>query len=409
MSELKIDTNGQLKLPLAIRNQLGPDPLQPVSVSPGHLLLGKPDVASPVLMSGLLGELSVPDLLSFFNMFRKTGILQFELENGCKSLYFQQGEIVFASSTIASEDLGEILFSLGKVEREPLQQARKLVKGRVTLGKLLVDRGDVSPKDLWLATRSQVEGIVYNLFAAQHGSFYFEARALDQEQLLRLSMSTQNLIMEGLRRQDEEALFMRKIISLDYYPIRTGSIPGDLGQGEARFLKAAEIESLTARDLFRKAGMREFDGIRTLYTLLEKRLLQMEDSPATEIEGDLGQILTTYNNLFKQLAQRMLKEKKEFLQEVAGYLEELPQPFSFVLRDVELLKDGTFDGHRIVANLDGLEEGDKKKLLADSLCELVYMEAMSVRRELDAEQARPLIAHIQEVTSRVRELVGRTE
>lgn len=409
MSELKIEANGLLKLPFAIRQQLGKEPLQPVSSSTGHLLLGRPDVENPVLMSGLLGELSVPDLLSFFNMFRKTGILHFELDGGNKSLYFQQGEIVFATSTFASEDLGEILFSLGKVERETLRQLRSLVGGRTTLGKLLVEKGAVSPKDLWLAARSQVEGIVYNLFAAHAGGFYFEARAFDQEQILRLSMSTQNLIMEGLRRQDEEALFMRRIISFDYFPISTGKESADLGQGEARLLKYAETGQQSARNLFRKTGLSEFDGMRTLYALLEKGLLKMEDAPATEIEGDLGQVLAIYNSLLKVLFRRMVNVCSDFQQDVFSFLNELPQPYSFVLRDVELLEDGTLDGHRIVANLSGLEEGDKIKLLADSLCELVYMETMAVRRELEAEQARPLIARVQDITSRVRELVGRTE
>lgn len=409
MSELKISANGSLKLPLAIRQQLGDAALQPISSSSTHLFLGKIGDVNPTLFTGVLGELSVPDLVSFINMFRKTGILHFTLENGSKSLYFQQGEIVFASSTFASEDLGEILFSLGKIERETLQEVRQQVQGRITLGKLLVERGLVLPKDLWQVTRGQVEGVVYSLFAEQQGSFYFEARSLDQEQLLRLSMSTQNLIMEGLRRQDEEALFMRKIISLDYYPVLTGTIPDGPGQNEARLLNFAETGKLTARDLFRKAGLREFDGIRSLYALLEKRLLQMEDAPACEIDGILGEILAIYNNLFKVLYRRMSKEFTGFHQEVKESLSDLPQPYSFVLRDVELLEDGTLDGHRIVVNLSGLEEGDREKLLADSLCELVYMETMAVRRELDAEHARPLIARVQETTIRVRSLVERTE
>lgn len=409
MSELKINADGSLKLPLAIRHQLGSKPLQPLSSSAGHLLLGKSGLTNPVLLAGVLGEISVPDLLSFFNMFRKTGILHFELENGSKALYFQKGEIVFATSTIASEDLGEILFALGKIEREPLQQARQSLNKTLTLGKLLVERGIVSPKDLWQATRSQVEGIVYRLFAAQQGSFYYELRALDQEQMLRLSMSTQNLIMEGLRRQDEEALFMRKVISIDYYPVPTGKVLDELPQMEARLMQLAEAEQQTARVLFRRAGLSEFDGIRTLYALLEKRLLLMEDAPATEIAGELGQILLSYNNLFKVIYRCMEQQQYTFSQEVAGILLELPQPYSFVLRDVELLEDGTLDGHRIVANLGGLEEGDKQKLLADSLRELIFSQAMTVRRELDAEQARPLLARIQEVTTRVRDLVGRCE
>ncbi|SHJ42131.1 protein of unknown function [Malonomonas rubra DSM 5091] len=407
MSDLKIDADGHLKLPLAIRHQLGQEALQPVSSSPGHLLLGRPEKENPVLLAGLLGDISVPDLLSFFNMFRKNGILHFSLANGSKQIFFQQGEIVFASSTFANEDLGEILFSLGQVERDALLEIRQQVKGRVTLGKLLVDRGLVSPRQLWQATRSQVEGIVYSLFNEAGGSFHFESRALDQEEILRLSMSTQNLIMEGLRRQDEEALFMRKVISLDYFPVPTGNMQENLNQAENKLLHFAEAGKLPARDLFRKAGLREFDGIRTLYGLLERKLLQMEESPANEVEGELGEILTIYNNLFKILSRRMRKPVKDYHQQVEALLGELQQPYSFVMREVELLEDGTFDGNKLVNNLAGLEEGDRKKLLADSLCELAFQQTMLVRRELDADQARPLIARVQDTTTRVRALVER--
>jgi len=32
-----------------------------------------------------------------------------------------------------------------------------------------------------------------------------------------------------------------------------------------------------------------------------------------------------------------------------------------------------------------------------------------LRRDLDAEQARPLIARVQEVTTKIREMIGRNE
>lgn len=407
MIQLKIDSSGSLKLPLTICGQLGDEPLEPLSTSGGHLLLGRCGTDSPVLVAGRLGEISVPDLLSFFNMFRKTGILNFEFEDGDKALFFQQGEIVFATSTFANEDLGEILFSLGKVERDALLEAYQLVRGKTTLGKLLVERGIVTPKDLWLAARSQVETIVFNLFAAHEGGFYFQSRDFDQEQSLRLSMSTQNMIIEGLRRQDEKALFMRRLISLDYFPVATGQKAGELGHGEARLFSLALGGRYNARDLFRKGGLREFDGMRMLYNLVEKGLIQMEDAPATEIEGDLGQLLKIYNSLLATIFARLVKIRPGFAQEVTAFLCELPQPYSFVLRDVELLENGSLDGHRVVSNLAGLEEGDKKKLLADALSEVVYMETMAVRRELDAEQARPLVARAQEISTRVRDLIGR--
>jgi hypothetical protein len=409
MDPLKIDSQGQLKLPAELSRQLGSNSLAVLSSSARHLLLGRSDDDVPVSLTGMLGDIVLPDLLSFFNMFRKTGILNFELDGGEKALFFQKGEVVFATSTFADEELGEILFALGKVERSALQHARQIAAGRAPLGKVLVERGAVTAQDLWLAARNQVEGIVYNLFTFEQGSFSFQPKTLAQEKIVRLSMSTQNLIMEGLRRQDEHSLFMRKIISLDYFPVDTDKQVTELSPGEDKFLACARPGRLNARDLFRRVGLHEFDGMRTLYRLLEKGGLKMEEGPSSEIGGDLGQILKIYNSVLRAIYARVSQVSPGFAEEIKSFLRDLPQPFSFVLRDVGLLEDGTLDGHRVVANLEGLEEGDKKKLLADALSEMVFMESMAVRRELEAAQAQPLIARVQEITSRVKRLIGRNE
>ncbi len=405
MTEVQIDKGGEVKLPAEIYRPLGEQPLEVISASSGHLLLGRPDAKGPVHISGILEEGAIPDLLSYFNMFRKTGILTVELTGGLKALYFQQGEIVFATSTFASEDLGEVLFSLGKIEKDQLLKLRGMVSDVTPMGKLLVELAAIPPKDLWLAARSQVEHIIYTLFSAEKSSFYFQLMEIDQENILRLSMSTQNIIMEGLRRLDEKALFMRKIVSLDYFPVETGKELTDLSQPEAQMMQIAQAGQYSARDLFRQLGVREFDGIRILYGLLERRLVRMEDTPTSEIEGILGQVMAAYNSLFKLIFVRISKISPQFPQEVAQSLRDLPEPYSFVLRDVELQEDGTLDGNRIVANLEGLEEGDKNKLLSDSLCEVAFMQTMAVRRDLEPEQARPLISRVQEVTTKTRDMI----
>ncbi|MCW8893626.1 MAG: DUF4388 domain-containing protein, partial [Deltaproteobacteria bacterium] len=88
MTELKIDIAGLLKLPRGIYEPLGPDPLALISSSSGHILLGRPDQENPVILSGILEEGAIPDLLSYFNMFRKTGILSIQFAGGTKALYF---------------------------------------------------------------------------------------------------------------------------------------------------------------------------------------------------------------------------------------------------------------------------------------------------------------------------------
>ncbi len=405
MTKLEINKNGSLQLPAEIYQPLGEQPLEVISASSGHLLLGRPGAKGSVHISGVLEEGAISDLLSYFNLFRKTGILTIELSGGLKSLCFHQGEIVFATSTFASEDLGEVLLLLRKIEADKLLQLRALVNETTSLGKLLVEHGAIPPKDLWLATRNQVEHIIYTLFSVADASFYFQSMAIEQEQILRLSMSTQNIIMEGLRRLDEEAFFMRKIISLDYFPVETGMELTDLSQSEARMMQEAQAGQQTALNLFRQLGLREFDGISTLYGLIERRLIRMEDSPTIAIEGIIGQVLGAYNSLFKLIFARMSEVRPQFSQEIAQSLRSLPAPYSFALRDVELQADGSLDGNRIVANLEGLVDGDSNKLLSDSLCEVAFIQMTALRRDLEPEPAKLLISRVQEVTTKIRDMI----
>ena len=104
------------------------------------------------------------------------------------SLYFQLGEVVFADSTFPEEDLGEILYSLGKIDRTSLLQARQFETERTKVGKILVSKGQVSPKDLWLATRNRVETVVFNLFAVSKGGYAFLNGGFAEEDIVRLSM-----------------------------------------------------------------------------------------------------------------------------------------------------------------------------------------------------------------------------
>lgn len=408
MKKISIESDGRLALPPQAVRQVGAGALELVSHSGRHLLLARPVEGETVCLAGLLGEMAVADLLSFFNMFRKTGILRFGLSGGDKELYFQQGEIVYATSTFPAEDLGEVLHGLGKVDRNTLQKARQFVGARGSLSKVLVEKGVVTPKDLWLATRSQVEGIVYHLFTFQGGSYAFSAKALEEEEIVRLSMSTQNLIMEGLRRVDERALFMRRIGSLDAVPVLERQAEG-LTAAQQRLVLLIMGGKLPVREVLRLSGVGEFDALRILYQLVDKGVVRMEEAPDVAVEGDLGEILSIYNGALMALYRAVAPKSPGFAQEVQLFLRDLPQPFSYVFRDATLEKDGALSGGRILANMAGLEEGDKKRLLADALNELIYMECIIARQELGATGTAELIQRVQKIASRVKDLVGRKE
>lgn len=409
MTKVLIDSQNRISLPHQVAREIGSRPLELASASERHLFFFAGEDGQEVVLAGIVGEVGIPDVLSFFNMFRKTGILSFSLSGGSKDLYFDAGEIVFASSTFPEEDLGEILFSLGKVNREILQKARQFAAGRTRLGKLLVEKKVIASKDLWLATRQQVEAIVYDLFTYQKGSFSFLCKSLEKEDILRLSLSTQNLIMEGLRRVDERALYMRRIGSLAAVPAPTGKTAEGLAPPEQRLLEIVSEGKGDVREVLRRAGLGEFEGLRLLYQLTERKLVEIQEPPPASVEGELGEILAVFNGALAAIQKRVSAKSPRFRQDIQFFLRDLPQPFSYVFKDVLLLEDGTLEGGRILANLAGLEEGDKKKLLADGLSELIYMECHLARKELGVAGSADLLQKVQEVSRRIKALIGRKE
>lgn len=398
-----------MRVPARVVKALGAKPLQVASFSDHHLCLEPAGTEQKIKMAGTLGDVAVVDLLSFFNMFRKSGLLYFSLEGGDKGLYFQNGEIVYAVTTFAEEGIGEILYGLGKFDRDVLMAARESAGSTARLGSLLVEQGIITSQDLWTASRTQVETIVYNVFTFQQGQFLFLAQPAEEERIVRLSMNTQNLIMEGLRRIDEQAVYMQKVKSLDAVPVSTGKTPNDLNSTSQKMLALVQAGVSDVTELLRRSGVGEFDGLRLLSQLIDRDVVTMEEAPSATVEGDFSEIITIFNGVLVAMYKVVSSKNPEFLQELNRFLFDLPQPFSYVFRQVSLREDGSVDGGRILANLAGLEEGDKLRLLTDALSELVYMECIAARRELGAADSSDLIKRVQDVSQRVQTLIGRRD
>jgi len=406
LSEIKIEKGGKLQLPSNVLQSIGDQPLRLSSCSAHHLLLESAADAGKVLMAGQIEDIGIVDLLSFFNLFRKSGLLRFTLPGGNKSLCFQNGEIVYATSTFPEEEIGEILYSLGKFDRVTLHGARQFANGEIPLGKILVDQGVITSQDLWAATKSQVETIAYNLFAFHEGFFVYTSVKPEKDKIISLSMTTQNLIMEGLRRVDERAVYMQKVKSLDAMPVATGKMPNDLDRVSQRMVALVQSGVSDVNELLRRSGSGEFDALRLLSQLVERGVVKMEEAPTVAVEGVLGEVVKIFNGVLVAMHRVVSAKNPQFRVEITRFLRDLPQPYSYVFRQTGLKEDGSIDGGRVLANLAGLEEGDKLRLLSEALSELVYMECIAARRELGTADSAELIKRVQDVSQRVRDLIG---
>jgi hypothetical protein len=161
-----------------------------------------------LVLTGDVRAFSLADLLGLVHVSRKSGFLYFTQREHAKSIYLHHGEVVFATSNQRVDRLGECLLRAGVIQIDQLREAERRFEGEGRFGKVLVERGFLTPRELWNGVKYQVEEIVRSLFSYTAGTVYFWEGEVQPDNVVRLSLPTARLAAEGIQRRDELLRFL---------------------------------------------------------------------------------------------------------------------------------------------------------------------------------------------------------
>jgi hypothetical protein len=148
------------------------------------------------------------DILNLLHSSNRSGFLYFEEGDHEKSVYLHRGEVIFAASNQVFDRLGNCLLRSGTITADQLDEAAGAYRAPGHFGKILVERGFLSPRELWNGVKVQIEEIVRSLFSYDAGNVLFWEGEVRPDNVVRLSLPTRRLIAEGLRRRDELIKFL---------------------------------------------------------------------------------------------------------------------------------------------------------------------------------------------------------
>jgi hypothetical protein len=171
---------------------------------------------------GNLEDLGLGDILQIVSLSRKSGVLYLRAEPDAEGqrvvgeIIFQNGQVIRASSSDATQNIGDLLLARGYVTEPQIAQALSLQRAggsKERVGQILIRQLGVSPEKIQDAIRKQTEAIVYSFFRWPRGDFSFELKeadgALDKVDIelrhlvLDAGLNPQFLAMEGTRLKDE--------------------------------------------------------------------------------------------------------------------------------------------------------------------------------------------------------------
>ena len=177
---LTVTPEGDLVIPadrLGKLKGVQPESLRIASLFDDLLVCGQPQPGDrpSALMYGDLRLFHVGELMALISSMRRDGYLSLFIPHARKTVYFSGGEIVYATSTVEDDRLGEILWRRGFLDLEQLYEVHDLVTPQKKLGAILVERKLITPRQLYEGIKEQVQDGIGEPSPGHH----FPAKILD--------------------------------------------------------------------------------------------------------------------------------------------------------------------------------------------------------------------------------------
>ena len=363
--------------------------------------LERPEEGDDLIIRGEIETTSVPELLRSILTSSETGVLTIRNGEAVKSIFLLNGRVAYAASNNPDERMGEVLLMRGKITARNFVEASKRIRPGLRLGAILVELGSLEPEELIPMVELHVKSILMELFTWIRGEYTFVIKELDaRDKVATLNMSTENLILEGIRNTHSWQQVIRALGDVESVFVPTGSTDAhfrlELTEEEQEILTYVNGRA-TVEQICDLSYLSNFETCRTLWALQVLGIIRRGQAGETaalgegarerERELDLEDIVEKFNQMFSRiygfLRGRLGESVDPFMD---GCLEEVSRQYGALFDGVDLKQYGRADFEQMLANVADLPPEQRKSLMVSALNELVYVIQLSVRTRHGAQE-----------------------
>jgi hypothetical protein len=350
------------------------------------------------ILAGDLSGFPIADFVAFVHQSRLSGVLTVAAGGAEREVAFKDGEVRRVESNAPGERIGEVAVRLGFAGEAQVAQAMQ--DGKL-MGKALVDAGVLTANDLWKCFHEQVTAVFHAILLSREGTFFLIDEDVADRPAVPLSVSTQSLLMDGIRRIDEMSLFRARIPGPNaYLRQRMPRRPVTLKPLEFSLLERVDGRR-TVAEIAAQAHLNEFDATKILHHLAEAGYLEAtaEPSAASVPEERLQAVAKGMNDLLRTIAEAVPDSTRPaFFAGVRSFLADGTHPLAPVWARAGHGQDGALDEAVLLGNVAVLQggalsrlepSGDRGRLLFSAMREVLffYLFVAGERIARDADEA----------------------
>ena len=159
-------------------------------------------------IQGNLNTMPLPELLMWIAQYGKTGTLEIRTGTATETMAFDNGALIYSSSSNPEATLGRILIANGVVTEQMHKEARALRKTKsIAVAKALVELRHLTEEQLVRYLRKKAEKEIFDLFGSADGEFVFTDRTLPQLELLPMRVDVSRVLLRVTQDLDEKGKY----------------------------------------------------------------------------------------------------------------------------------------------------------------------------------------------------------
>ena len=266
---------------------------------------------------GTLNTMSVSDLLQFLAAGRKTGTLKIGRGSIFKEIFLEGGLIVGSNSNDPREYLGQVMLHYGKLEESQLQAAMEIQRqSGGKLGRILSAQGFVSESDVLDVLRTRTLEIIYDLFIWEEAHFEFYDNEPLPDDLIRIRVEVQSVVMDGIYRIDEWARYRTVIPSnRTVFELAPGWTESLHGSKETRQVLFYVEKRMSVTEICYNMHTSAFGACAMLYDLVNQNVIKVAgeapDTPEIPLDLTTLNLPETVPELLRLARSEMKKDNAE--------------------------------------------------------------------------------------------------
>ncbi|MCH9030846.1 MAG: DUF4388 domain-containing protein [candidate division Zixibacteria bacterium] len=266
-------------------------------------------------LQGNIERFKLPEILQLLSMGRKSGTLGIQREGDIVMVYFKDGVVTYGYGPRQTMHLGQLLREREKISAETLTcavETQEKSENTRRLGEILVEMNAVDRADIIEVVTEQVKELMYSLMSWDSGNFKFYENQYPTEEEITVELSTENIILEGLRRLDEMNHLRDTLPSLDtVFAISQAATnhPMDINLNPEEWNIMALINGRrTIRDVIEISNLSEVDTLKKLAALKLAGLVS-----ETEVENIIATGAEQEDNKLEKKMSQLTTLLEEYL------------------------------------------------------------------------------------------------